>query len=139
MKPFSSRRPSGSTRCPKMRIPSPRGSRARCRATRRIRAAAAVRAAARAVAAVAAGEEAAVAVAAADLTHRVGIGWRPELAAGIFAHLDEIDVVEVIADNYFKASRRELDALRGLAEQVPVYLHGVGLGLASSFPVEAAR
>ena len=71
--------------------------------------------------------------------HRVGIGWRPELAAGIFAHLDRIDVVEVIADNYFKASRRELDALRGLAEQVPVMLHGVGLGLASAVPVEDAR
>jgi uncharacterized protein (UPF0276 family) len=77
--------------------------------------------------------------AAAELTHRVGIGWRPELAAGIFAHLDRIDVLEVVADNYFKASRRELDALRGLAEQLPVQLHGVGLGLASSFRVEDAR
>ena len=78
-------------------------------------------------------------VAAVDLNHRVGIGWRPELAAGIFAHLDRIDVVEVIADNYFKASRRELDALRALAEQVPVHLHGVGLGLASSFAADSAR
>ena len=77
--------------------------------------------------------------AAADLRHRVGIGWRPELAAGIFAHLDRIDVVEVIADNYFKAPRRELDALRALAEQVPVQLHGVGLGLASAFAVDSAR
>jgi uncharacterized protein len=70
--------------------------------------------------------------------HRVGIGWRPELAAGIFAHLDRIDVVEVIADNYFQASRRELDALRGLAEQVPVYLHGVSLGLASASAADHA-
>jgi uncharacterized protein len=82
--------------------------------------------------------EVAVAVAA-EVTHRVGIGWRPELAAGIFAHLDRIDVVEVIADNFFKASRRDLDALRGLAEQVPVQLHGVGLGLASAFAVDDAR
>jgi hypothetical protein len=77
--------------------------------------------------------------AAADPEHRVGIAWRPELAAGIFAHLDRIDVVEVLADNYFKASRRELDALRGLAEQVPVYLHGVGLGMASATAVDGAR
>ena len=49
--------------------------------------------------------------AAVDLNHRVGIGWRPELAAGIFPHLDRIDMVEVIADNYFKASRRELDCV----------------------------
>src|SRR5438132_175676 len=26
---------------------------------------------------------------------RVGLGWRPELAAGIFANFDKIDVVEV--------------------------------------------
>lgn len=83
-------------------------------------------------------EEVAVA-AAAEFAHRIGIGWRPELAAGIFTQLDHIDVVEVIADNYFKASRRELDALRGLAEQVPVQLHGVGLGLASALPVERGR
>jgi uncharacterized protein (UPF0276 family) len=71
--------------------------------------------------------------------HRVGIGWRPELAAGIFAHLDRIDVVEVLADNYFKAPRRERDALRALATQVPVQLHGVGLGLASAYAVDTAR
>jgi len=71
--------------------------------------------------------------------HRVGLGWRPELAAGIFAHLDRIDVVEVLADNYFNAPRRELDALRALAEQVPVQLHGVGLGLASAYAVDTAR
>jgi len=72
-------------------------------------------------------------------THRVGLGWRPELAAGIFSHLDRIDVVEVLADNYFNASRRELDALRALAAQIPVQLHGVGLGLASAHAVDTAR
>ena len=71
--------------------------------------------------------------------HRVGLGWRPELAAGIFAHLDRIDVVEVLADNYFNAPRRERDALRALAEQIPVQLHGVGLGLASVCAVDTAR
>lgn len=71
--------------------------------------------------------------------HRVGIGWRPELAAGIFAHLDRIDVVEVLADHYFNAPRGELDALRALASQVPVQLHGVGLGLASAYAVDPAR
>lgn len=71
--------------------------------------------------------------------HRVGIGWRPELAASIFMQLDHIDVVEVIAENYFNASRRDLDALRGLAEQVPVHVHGVSLGLASATAVEDSR
>lgn len=31
---------------------------------------------------------------------RFGLGWRPELAAGILTHLDRIDIVEVIADDY---------------------------------------
>lgn len=70
---------------------------------------------------------------------RVGLGWRGELAAGILAHLDRIDVVEVIADDYFGAPRRSLRAMRTLASQVRVVLHGVGLGLASTEPVERKR
>ena len=73
------------------------------------------------------------------LRDRVGLGWRPELAAGIFASLDRIDVVEVIADDYFDGSRHQMQALRTLAGQVPVVLHGVGLGLASAAPVETKR
>ncbi len=70
---------------------------------------------------------------------RVGLGWRGELAAGILAHLDRIDVVEVIADDYLGAGRRTLRALRTLAIQVPLVLHGVSLGLASSAPVDGRR
>src|SRR5271165_5243526 len=65
---------------------------------------AAADAAAAAAAAAAAGEDA-VAVAA-EARDRVGIGWREPLAAGIYAHIDEVDVVEVIAENYLKTSRR---------------------------------
>ena len=70
---------------------------------------------------------------------RVGLGWRPELAAGIFAHCDRIDVLEVIADDYVGAPARKQGALRTLAGQVPVVLHGVGLGLASASPVAQSR
>lgn len=70
---------------------------------------------------------------------RVGLGWRGELAAGIFAHLDRIDLVELIADDHFKASARELRPLKLLASQVPVTLHGVAMGLAGSEPVVAWR
>ena len=35
------------------------------------------------------------------MNDRFGIGWRPELAAGILSNLDCIDIVEVIADDYF--------------------------------------
>lgn len=76
---------------------------------------------------------AAVAAVAAD---RVGLGWRGELAAGILSNLAQIDVLEVIADDYYRASRASMDALCSLARQVPVSLHGVGMGLASTIPAE---
>jgi len=70
---------------------------------------------------------------------RFGISWRAELAGGILAHLDAIDVVEVLADDHLDASRRELDALRALGAARPLTLHGVSLGLASSEPVDEQR
>ncbi len=70
---------------------------------------------------------------------RFGIGWRPELAVGILENLDRIDVVEVIADDYFDAPKQNTRALKTLAAQVPVVLHGVSLGAASTVPVEARR
>jgi uncharacterized protein (UPF0276 family) len=70
---------------------------------------------------------------------RVGLGWRPALAAGILANLDRVDVVEVMIEDYLAASRRERRALRTLAAQVPVVLHGVSLGLASAVRVEPRR
>jgi hypothetical protein len=70
---------------------------------------------------------------------RVGLGWRPALAAGILTHLDRIDVVEVVADDYLRAPKAGRRALRTLAAQVPVHLHSVGLGLASAAAVETGR
>jgi uncharacterized protein (UPF0276 family) len=78
-------------------------------------------------------------VEAAVAADRVGLGWRPALAAGIFAHLDAIDVVEVISDDYFEASSLDKRALRTLASQVPVVLHGVSLGLASTETADLKR
>lgn len=63
---------------------------------------------------------------------RVGLGWRQEIAAGIFSNLDKIDVIEVIADNYFKTNKKSIEALKYLNKQIPLSLHGVGMGLASS-------
>lgn len=70
---------------------------------------------------------------------RVGLGWRPELAVGILSNLDRVDVVEVIADDYFDASRRVRRSLTTLSAQVPVMLHGVSLGMASCSRVEQRR
>ncbi|MCY7387556.1 MAG: DUF692 domain-containing protein, partial [Burkholderiales bacterium] len=76
---------------------------------------------------------------AAQATDRVGIGWRSELAAGIFAHLDHIDLLEVIADDHFRESPRELRALQTLSAQTPITVHGVAMGLAGSEPTETRR
>lgn len=73
------------------------------------------------------------------MNDRFGLGWRPKLALGILSNLDRIDLVEVIADDYFRAPQQERRALRTLAAQTPVTLHGVTLGLASSVPVETKR
>lgn len=70
---------------------------------------------------------------------RFGIGWRPRLAGGILSNLDRLDIVEVIADDYFHAARDVRRALRTLGAQVPVTLHAVSLGLASTAPVENKR
>ncbi len=77
--------------------------------------------------------------AAADACDRVGIGWRPELAAGILSNACAIDVVEVIADDLFDAPARELRAFQTLAAQTKVVVQGVALGLASSSRVDARR
>ena len=70
---------------------------------------------------------------------RVGLGWRPELAAGIFDALDQIDVLEVIADNYVDASRRQRRALKMMARQVPVHIHSIALGMAGAEEVSTER
>jgi uncharacterized protein (UPF0276 family) len=70
---------------------------------------------------------------------RVGLGWRGALAASIYLHLDAIDVVEVLADDHFRSSRRALRSLRALGREVPVLCHGVSLGLASVTPVSTWR
>jgi uncharacterized protein (UPF0276 family) len=69
---------------------------------------------------------------------RVGLGWRPALAAGIVANLPRIDVLEVIAEDLFARPAAQ-QAMATLARQVPLFLHGVSLGMASAAPVDEAR
>ncbi|MCX6119621.1 MAG: DUF692 family protein, partial [Proteobacteria bacterium] len=65
---------------------------------------------------------------------RVGLGWRPEISSKILMNLQEIDVVEVIIDNFLNS--KSLETLKFLESQVEVMYHGVGLGLASSHEVD---
>jgi hypothetical protein len=70
---------------------------------------------------------------------RFGLLWRPEHAAELWTHLSEMDVVEVIADDWLDRPWSEVRALRTLAAQVPLRLHGVGLGAASTERVDRRR
>ena len=70
---------------------------------------------------------------------RVGLGWRPELAAGIFDALDRIDVLEVVADNYLEANRAQRQGLNLMAQHAAVHLHCIDLGLAGAEEVATAR
>jgi uncharacterized protein (UPF0276 family) len=70
---------------------------------------------------------------------RVGLGWRPELAAGIFDALDRIDVLEVVADNHLEASRAQRQGLSLMAQQAAVQVHSIDLGLAGAEEVATGR
>lgn len=70
---------------------------------------------------------------------KFGLGFRPELAGGILSHQDQIDVLEVIADDLFKLRNSELDAFRLLANSFDLAIHGVSLGMASSHNVDSKR
>jgi uncharacterized protein (UPF0276 family) len=73
------------------------------------------------------------------MNDRVGLTWHPRLAAAILAAADRIDMVEVIPEGTFLESRRARRALRRLAGEIPVAIHGVSLGLASTTAVDERR
>jgi uncharacterized protein len=71
-------------------------------------------------------------------TDKVGLGWRVELSAEIGRNIDmagDIEFLEVIAENYFEAPEPQVQGLAALARIVPMSMHGVSLGLASTLPL----
>ena len=70
---------------------------------------------------------------------RFGLSWRQELAPGIFDNLDKLDLVEVMTDDFFDAPGKRIRALKTLANHLPIVLHGVSLGLATTADVETSR
>jgi uncharacterized protein (UPF0276 family) len=70
---------------------------------------------------------------------RFGLTWHPLLAGAILTHGHRLDIVEVIPEGRFLDSRRARRALRTLAREIPVAIHGVSLGLASAEGVDLAR
>jgi uncharacterized protein (UPF0276 family) len=70
---------------------------------------------------------------------RYGLGWRAPLGTAIFANVDRIDVVEVMAEDFFAATKNEKRALRFLREHVTIVLHATSLGLASTERVDRGK
>ena len=74
-------------------------------------------------------------------TDVVGLGWREELAAEIGANIDgphDIECLEVIAEDYFRATAAQQEGLASLARLLPLSLHGVSLGMASTLPLRTS-
>jgi uncharacterized protein (UPF0276 family) len=70
---------------------------------------------------------------------KVGLGWRAELSMAMLERLADLEVIEVIAEDWLNADKREAAALADLADNCPLLLHGVALGLAGSEPLQPRR
>jgi uncharacterized protein (UPF0276 family) len=75
----------------------------------------------------------------AERVDRVGLLWSSAIAPGLLGHLERVDVIEIIAEQFMTAPTSQLRALRSLGRTIPLRVHGVGLGVASASPVEQDR
>lgn len=65
----------------------------------------------------------------------VGLGYRAPLAKWIAAAPPEVECLELTAEHFFDAPDEFIAAV---AERYPVFIHGLGLSLATSGPLDAA-
>ena len=66
-----------------------------------------------------------------------GIGLRAEIAEKTLAHKNEIDVLEIVAEQFFPNSRpRSIPFLQKFSSQFPIIPHGVKLSIGSAAPLE---
>jgi uncharacterized protein (UPF0276 family) len=68
----------------------------------------------------------------------VGLGYRPSFRAGLFAHRERVDFLEITADHFFDARREKLDELDLLAAHFPLIPHGLDLSLGSAEGLDEA-
>lgn len=73
----------------------------------------------------------------ASTRHRIGIGWRPEIASFILTHQDIINDVEIIIENIASLPEAKLESFRYLSSQFNLHFHGVSLGIACSGGIPA--
>jgi uncharacterized protein len=68
----------------------------------------------------------------------VGLGLRTVHYSRILEAEPAVDWFEVISDNYMETAGRPLYYLDAIAERYPVVMHGVGLSIGSTDPLDAA-
>jgi uncharacterized protein (UPF0276 family) len=66
----------------------------------------------------------------------VGIGLRPDHYQAIVSRWPHVDFFEILSDNYMFTEGRPLYFLDQIAERYPIVMHGVGLSIGSSDPLD---
>lgn len=66
----------------------------------------------------------------------IGIGLRPDHYGAILAQRPNVDFFEILSDNYLYTEGRPLYFLDQIAERYPIVMHGVGLSIGSSDPLD---
>ena len=66
----------------------------------------------------------------------IGIGLRPPHYDAMLSTLPAVGWLEVHSENYFEPHSRAFAVLSALAEHYPVSLHGIGMSLGSSDPLD---
>jgi uncharacterized protein (UPF0276 family) len=67
----------------------------------------------------------------------VGVGLRTVHYAYILEQHPEVDWFEIISENFMQTSGRPLFVLDQIAERYPIVMHGVGLSIGSTDPLDA--
>lgn len=65
-----------------------------------------------------------------------GISVRPQILGNIMAHHKEIDVVEIIPEQYFRWTEEEQQEIYQLNSLFKIVPHGVNLSIATASPIE---
>jgi uncharacterized protein len=68
----------------------------------------------------------------------IGLGLRSQHYAHILEQQPAVDWFEIITENYLQTRGRPLDFLDRIAERYPIVMHGVGLSIGSSDPLDRA-
>ena len=65
----------------------------------------------------------------------LGVGYRRELVPWIQRHSENVSCLEITAEHFFES---DLEVLKRLSQQYDLFVHGLGLSLGTSGPLDVA-